>query len=377
MRPSPTTRCLKRGLHRAVYLRPGADGGPVVVKLYRSRGALRRLGDRRRARRELGLLRELHAAGAPVPRPLELGRDADGWALAMAPVQDARSLAELLEQPGLAPAPAEALARELGRAVGRAHALGLRHGDLHGGNLLVDAHGAAWVVDLAAARRVSPGETRRLRGDLVDLLADTIERAPRGALARFVVAWLAEQPAAERGRWRASDLRSELLGQARLRRREALLRNADRWTRESGLCSLHDTGGGPLLVARDAGRSPTELERRIEALAGGAEERDPTLVLDAAPGAAERWVRVGLARQHALPALAPLALRLARGREAALYRAPEGALPAERPGPGVPLPLDRDLAERGLAPESRGLWRTGEGHWLLGPGCALVAEAPR
>jgi len=373
---SSSPRWLKRGLHRDVELRPGADGAWVVVKHYRSRGALRRLGDRRRAAREEALLAGLHAAGVRVPRPLALERDREGWRLAMEPVEGARTLAELLEAGSPLPA---GLARDLGSAVGRAHAVGLRHGDLHAGNLLVDVRGEGWLVDLAAARHTDPLEERRLREDLVALLADAIERAPRAELARFVAAWLAEQPAARRRRWREPAERRALAAEARRHRRRSLRRHADRWTRASGLCAAHAVGDARLLVARDAPPHLADASELATLLAGeepasALEARG--LVLDAERGAAARWTRVGIARQHALPALAPLALRTDPDAEAALYHGPPGLRPAVPDGSDAARALDRALALRGYAPAERGLWRAPDGGLRLGPGCALE-EVPR
>lgn len=368
---SSPPRWLKRGLHRDVELRPGADGAWVVVKHYRSRGALRRLGDRRRAAREEALLAGLHAAGVRVPRPLALERGDRGWRLAMERVEGARTLAELLGAGGVLPAD---LARTLGGTLGRAHALGMRHGDLHAGNLLVDSRGEGWIVDLASARHLDPHEEPRLREDLVALLADSIERAPQAALARFVAAWLAEQPASRRRRWREPAERRALVAEARRHRRRSLRRHADRWRRESGLCAAYELDRARLLVARDAPPHLADAPVLAALFASGQPAsalRERGLVLDAEEGAALRWTRVGIARQHALPALAPLALRGGPDAEAALYHGPPGLRPAVRDGSDAARALDRALGLRGYAPEERGLWRTPDGALRLGPGCAL------
>ena len=367
------SRWLKRGLHRAVELRPLPDGAAVVVKHFRSRGLLRRLGDRRRALRERRLLEELEAAGASVPRPVDLGYEQGSWRLTMTAVERATSLADLLRRTtGLSPR----VARSLGRAIGRAHALGLRHGDLHGGNMLVDGSGRAWIIDLASARRTSGAEEALLREDLVSLLADSLERCSRTEILAFAAAWLAEQPEARRAAWAEPGHLDGLVAEARVHRRRSLRRHADRWTRPSGLCDEHSVAAGSLLVARDAPPGLDEPGSLLALLEHTDEDAlPPGLVVDSGPGTVGRWTRLGLARQHGLPALQPVALLRGGVGERALLHAPPGSRPMAASEEA--RPLQAELAERGYAAETDALWHTPEGQVLLGPGCSLMEDAAR
>ncbi len=381
MTTGSSTRWLKRGLHRSVALRPGPDGAPEVVKHYRSRGWLRRLGDRRRAERELRLLRELHAAGLRVPRPRGASRVDSGWELATDCIEEARSLAELLRAPVDLPASPELLARRLGTLVGHAHALGLVHGDLHAGNLLLDAGGDAWLVDVADARIGGPLTDATLERDLIGLAADALEFTTLRQRQRFLVAWRRRLGVERSTRLRSADRLAGLESRARDHRREVLLEHADRWTRASGLCEERDVSGGGALVARCGAQGlvgdPAALERLV-ALASAAESSvrlaDVHLTLDREPAAAARWTTLGRAWQHGLPTLTPLALlRLTRG-DVAAYVTPPGTEAA--PGAAAPgvARLNAALRERGFRAESTGLWREPDGSTRLGPGCALRVE---
>jgi len=384
MTTTTSTRWLKRGLHRSVALRAGPDGAPEVVKHYRSRGWLRRLGDRRRAERELRLLRELHAAGLHVPRPRGAERVEDGWELTAEWIEGARSVAELLRDPTDLPAPPELLARRLGTLVGHAHALGLAHGDLHAGNLLVDAAGEAWLVDVAGARLGPPLTDEALERDLVGLAADAREFTTLRQRQRFLVSWRRRLGAERSAPFRRADRLTTLELRARDQRREALLEHADRWTRPSGLCEERDLPGGRALVARCGAegllRDPGALQQlAARAAAGESKTRlgGVAVTLDGDPGASARWTTLGRAWQHGLPTLTPLALlRLTRGDTAA-YVTPPGAEPdPEAKAPGVPR-TNEALRERGFQFEGDGLWREADGATRLGPGCALRVEGCR
>jgi hypothetical protein len=64
----------------------------------------------------------------------------------------------------LAPAAVGQLVRDLTEAVDEMHSAGFVHGDLHPGNVVVQPHGSAVVIDLGAARPIDDGEPGRPTG---------------------------------------------------------------------------------------------------------------------------------------------------------------------------------------------------------------------
>ncbi|MEW6071812.1 MAG: lipopolysaccharide kinase InaA family protein, partial [Planctomycetota bacterium] len=151
----PPGEILKSGPSRAVLLAAdpaaGEAGGRIVVKRFFARGLLGGWRARTRARREHALLAALSAAGLPVPRPLDLARGDGAWEVRMAWIPAARPLADWLRA-GVPPGARERLLAALGRLLAAAHAAGLDDPDLHLGNVLVDAAGAPWLVDVHGAR---------------------------------------------------------------------------------------------------------------------------------------------------------------------------------------------------------------------------------
>jgi tRNA A-37 threonylcarbamoyl transferase component Bud32 len=106
------------------------------------------------AEREWRALVELHAAKLPVPEPLGLARLSHGeWLLVLARIEGL-PLAQHLGEPEADPT---ATLAALGSCVAQLHAAGFSHGDLHVGNVLVNAAGPA-LLDLQAARS---GASRR------------------------------------------------------------------------------------------------------------------------------------------------------------------------------------------------------------------------
>ena len=380
MDPEARTQWIKRGLHRSVAKRTSAAGVPSLVKRYRARTWLRRLGDRGRARNERCILEELHLRGLRVPEPLGLERVGDSWELRCAWIEGARPASELLESPAVAPA---GLARHLGRLVGELHAAGLVHGDLHLGNLLVGRDGAPWAVDFTRARLVDELPAEVARDDLLALASETREVVDPGAWRRFLAAW--RRAAGPRlARALGADFPQEIEERARRRRRAVLIEHQDRWLRPSGLCDPAEIGGHALLLARApggdiegrAGRVAAALERAHSSEQGhDLNVGGDRLVVDRAADARESWLALGRAWQHRLPGLVPVAL--ARGAAPfALYLAPPDAEPDGRGTSAGLEELDRALADRGLAPvRGDGLWRDGRGRGLLGPGCRLTPAA--
>jgi 3-deoxy-D-manno-octulosonic acid kinase len=202
-----------RGRAATALLR-ARDGSCALLRPVRHGGLLAPLWAERllglgRPLRELRVAAELHARGAPVPRPLLVVgvRRGPFWqaALATAYEEGARDGVALL-----AAAPArEPLARALdaaASAVRRFHDAGGRHADLHLGNLLFregESACEALVIDLDGARAGGPpGSARRMR-ELMRLYRSVAKRglaAQVGArgCARFLSAYCAGDRALRR-----------------------------------------------------------------------------------------------------------------------------------------------------------------------------------
>jgi len=152
------------GLHDPVHVRRVLHGG-WLAPLWR--GRIAGLG---RVRDELAVTMRLRALGAPVPVPAFAVARRSGalWRAAVCTVH-VDGAVDAIRLLGSAPAPdavADA-ARAAGEAVRRLHDLGLRHADLHLGNLLLRADPGgwrAWVIDLDGARLGAPvAPARRAR----------------------------------------------------------------------------------------------------------------------------------------------------------------------------------------------------------------------
>ena len=138
------------------------DGGRRwVLRHYRRGGLVAGLlddryfwtgGDRTRAFREWRLLRELRAAGLPVPDPVAARYQRHGLFyradLVTAELPTRRTLAH-----ALAAAPLAAVTwRAVGACIGRLHAHGVHHADLNAHNLLLDGDGQVYVLDFDRGR---------------------------------------------------------------------------------------------------------------------------------------------------------------------------------------------------------------------------------
>jgi tRNA A-37 threonylcarbamoyl transferase component Bud32 len=358
---------LKPGLHRDVCLRTDVHGARTVVKRFHSRGHWRRLGDRFRAKGEFKMLNRLRALGLRVPAALACAKRQGAWELSLAEIPGARSLSERLNPLGAGDRKFEGLdlaraARQLGSLLGQAHGLGLDHGDLHGGNLLLDPQSQAWLVDVPKARIHSKLPLETILQDLTTLEADSREFIPAGLRHRFWLAWKAAF-LAERGTLppELKLLAQGIKNSAITQRREALLQHANRWLRVSGLCERRDYQGRPVLAAR---HELAQAWFKGPGLAAVFDQGHPMVE--------PSWTTVGRAWQHGLPSLIPLFVR--RGPEPmAAYLLPEQAATLGFQLSQDDRPLATALASRGLAMSAKSQSvHSKENLPLLGPGCRLI-----
>jgi tRNA A-37 threonylcarbamoyl transferase component Bud32 len=325
---------LKRSPARSVRLEAAPDGASsVVVKRFAGPGLLAPARDRARARREHELLVRLHALGLPVPRPLALERRQGGWEVEMECVPRAHPFSALLEGLEAWPVPPGALARSLGRLLARLQACGIDHPDLHPGNALVDADGAAWAIDFHKARLVERLPASRLEAQLAHLSAGTRERCSARFRARFLWAW-----------WRAlpDGLRADLADlpalarrveeRARRERLPTVERRRLRWTRPGTAVRAVQLADGEGFERLD--RAPGlahALEAALERLGSG-----PARALLPCPGSrpgralvlrgswrtvSAAWYAAARLEEHALPAARPLAVARS-GRAWAAFEVP-------------------------------------------------------
>lgn len=142
-----------------------------VLRHYRRGGLVARLIDdhylwlgaeRVRAFREWRLLRELHAAGLPVPSPVAAHVYRTGVIytadIITSYLPDTRKLSWFIEQ-GRVPADSW---RRIGAMIGAVHEHGVDHPDLTAHNVLLDEAGKPFLVDFDNAHRKPPGAWRRL-----------------------------------------------------------------------------------------------------------------------------------------------------------------------------------------------------------------------
>ena len=142
-----------------------------VLRHYRRGGLVARfiddhyvwLGEQRaRAFREWRLLRELRAAGLPVPNPVAAHVYRTGLIytadIITAYLPDTRKLSWFIEQGRV---PAECW-RRIGGMIRAVHDHGVDHPDLTAHNVLLDEAGQSFLVDFDNAERKPPGDWQRL-----------------------------------------------------------------------------------------------------------------------------------------------------------------------------------------------------------------------
>ena len=142
-----------------------------VLRHYRRGGLVARFIDdhyvwlgasRARAFREWRLLRELRAAGLPVPNPVAAHVARSGVIytadIITSYLPNTRKLSWFIAQSRVPPASW----RRVGAMIGAIHGHGVDHPDLTAHNVLLDEAGQSFLVDFDNARRKPPGEWRRL-----------------------------------------------------------------------------------------------------------------------------------------------------------------------------------------------------------------------
>jgi tRNA A-37 threonylcarbamoyl transferase component Bud32 len=201
-------RVVKQGPLRTVY-RVELPGLSLHVKHYRlvdRRGWLRELVRPAKARAEYARTLAVAARGVPTFVPLGFGErprrlgPGDSYLLTLS-LEDTVPLTEFVETTlPLLPAKRHArvrqrLAVELGRLMARLHAAGVRHNDLHAGNLLVrldhEDRPALYLIDLHAARLGRPLRWGARRANLVMLNRWFVVKAARSDRLRFWRAYAA------------------------------------------------------------------------------------------------------------------------------------------------------------------------------------------
>ena len=143
--------------------------GSMVLRGYRRGGVMAKFSResyawsgeaRARSIGEFRLLREVARRGVPVPAPIAAmyRRRGVGYraAILLERIEGARTLAELAIA-GKAPW------NEAGVLVARAHRAGLDHADLNADNILFDARGSAWLIDLDRGTLRTLGSGWRVR----------------------------------------------------------------------------------------------------------------------------------------------------------------------------------------------------------------------
>lgn len=313
------SRILKQGTKRTVTLEE-VGGVRRVVKRFHAPGRLDRWKDRHRARREARTLGALAERGLPVPRAVEV-RHRDGrWELVQEEVEGARNLADLLDGRVPWPVPAGRVAVRLGRLLAALIEAGLRHPDLHAGNVLIDASGAPHLIDVARARLGGSVEVDRL---LVNLAAGVRERTTGGFRARV---FLALRAACPRLLPNVRERIERLEHTARLARRSAILGRLARWRRTSGALAPFERDGQVGLLARGRAEELLDLGRDGHGTPLPDAPGRCLVVIRSPDQFGPRWELAARLAMHDLPGERPLAL-IRKPEPLALFDAPLGSRP--------------------------------------------------
>jgi Lipopolysaccharide kinase (Kdo/WaaP) family len=374
----PGTNPLRRLRGRAVWREQGSVLKGHWAPWPWSRGA-------RKARREARLLTALREAGSKVPALLGCERRA-GWScLRLEALSAAEPLDRWLADPRHSAAQRRRLLELWAQQLAGLMTLGLRQGDAHPGNWLIDPTPGIWAIDFERARlarrfrwRAVQAELARL-GALLDGLCEPRERL------RALDAWSAALSAEARAQMPDRPALHRLLaGQTERARRGEIERELDRWLRPSlrlqaaqGLTAwgplppqarlLRELAGSaaagpgprtaPFSATRLAAASapPPRRAGLLSWLNGAANPRDCWSWSGAARAARQRWLAACREWEHGLPVAAPLGLDRPRvGQWRLLFDLPTDAR-ARAPSALESARLDAWRARRGLK-ALRGAW---------------------
>lgn len=216
---SATLRCeVLRDNARRCIVRIDHEGMSFVVKRFRStsgrhrfRETLKAAFGRAPAQREWRALQRAHAAGVPVVQPLGFGQLGGGDPILV--LAFARGAAFEVAHGNACPLERRALQRALGHAVRQLHAVGLCHGDLQHGNILVSERGPL-LLDLQRATRATDRARVRDLGFLEHSLRAHVTTPGRWRCLRAALDERAQDRDATAARLRASrgpDVRSPAL----------------------------------------------------------------------------------------------------------------------------------------------------------------------
>ncbi len=193
---------VKRGSGRSV-VRLRLHGRDLHLKCFHRRdgilGRIDRLLRPSAAQREYQRLRQAAHHQVPAPRSLGFGVAPDGSSYLLTETcPDSSTFLQLLENQTWDDAGIRhELARDVGRFLARIHFSGLRHDDLHPGNILVqnrpDASRAWWLLDFNKARWGSPLSVRETARNLALLNRWFIRRTQRTDRYRCWRAYLEER----------------------------------------------------------------------------------------------------------------------------------------------------------------------------------------
>jgi tRNA A-37 threonylcarbamoyl transferase component Bud32 len=212
---APDAEQIKDKRRRWVYRLTLSDGRPVVVKVFRVRSLRDRLKERllgSKAEAEMTTSRRLRAMGLPASHAVAVGRPLDRRAsvrgyLVIEAAPHVIGCNRYLRRMGDPASPADLermldFARRLARFVRRLHETGVRHGDLHAGNILVrqDAAGGEEPFLLIDVQNIRIGRPpgRRHRAESIAQLWNTFgsgEPLREPVRAAFLDAYLAAEPA--------------------------------------------------------------------------------------------------------------------------------------------------------------------------------------
>ena len=184
-----------------------APFGPCVLRHYLRGGLAARLShdrylwqraDRTRSFAEFRILRELLRRKCPVPQPVAAcylrGRFSYRAWIIVERLREVRSLADLVRE-----APADAPWEDTGVLIARFHREGLDHADLNAHNVLYDARGKGWLIDLDNSRMHIPATAWRERN--LQRLLRSLHKVAGAAEAVAVEAGFARRRKAYDARW--------------------------------------------------------------------------------------------------------------------------------------------------------------------------------